>query len=89
MATRLEARFIETRTPPVEAHRPVVTYLQFPIQVCFPCNDHAQPAADKATIKAPTSVTDNLVKLMVVYMFNFYFLVITCFNLFRISKRSV
>jgi len=51
MATRLEARFIETRTPPVEAHRPVVTYLQFPIQVCFPCNDHAQPAADKATIK--------------------------------------
>jgi len=36
------------RTPPVEAHRPVVTYLQFPTQVCFPCNDHAQPAADKA-----------------------------------------
>jgi len=25
-----------TRTPPVEAHRPVVTYLQFPIQVCSP-----------------------------------------------------
>ena len=24
-----------TRTPPVEVHRPVVTYLQFPIQVCF------------------------------------------------------
>jgi len=24
-----------TRTPPVEAHQPVVTYLQFPIQVCF------------------------------------------------------
>jgi len=34
---------IYTRTPPVEVHRPVVTYLQFPIQVCFPCNDHAQP----------------------------------------------
>jgi len=33
-----------TRMPPVEAHRPVVTYLQFPIQVCFPCNDHAEPA---------------------------------------------
>jgi len=32
-----------TRTPPVEAHRPVVTYLQFPIQVCFSV-DHAQPA---------------------------------------------
>ena len=54
--------FVFTRTPPVEAHRPVVTYLQFPIQVCFPCNDHAQPAADKA----PTSVTDNLVVLIVV-----------------------
>jgi len=40
-----------------------VTYLQFPIQVCFPCNDHAQPAT-------PTSVTDtflsSLVKLIVV-----------------------
>jgi len=35
-----------TRTPPVEAHRPVVrpTYLQFPIQVCFLCSDHFQPA---------------------------------------------
>ena len=40
--------------PPFEAHRPVVTYLQFAIQVCFPCNDHAQPA----TYKAPTSITD-------------------------------
>jgi len=30
-----------------------VTYLQFPIQVCFPRNDHAQPAN-------PTSVTDTL-----------------------------
>jgi len=38
------SKFINTRTPPVEAHRPVVTYLQFPIQVCLPCNDHAQPA---------------------------------------------
>jgi len=27
-----------------------VIYLQFPIQVYFPCNDHAQPAT-------PTSVT--------------------------------
>jgi len=50
------------RTPPVEAHRPVLTYSQFPIQVCFPCNDHAQPAA----YKAPTSVTDNIVKIIVV-----------------------
>jgi len=46
-------------TPPVEAHRPVVTYLQFPIQVCLPCNDAAQPAT-------PTSVTDNLTILIVV-----------------------
>jgi len=30
-------------------------------QVCLPCNDHAQPAADKA----PTSVTEFLVKLIV------------------------
>ena len=45
----------------VKAHQPVVTYLQFSIQVCFSCNDHAQPAADKA---APTSVTDNLVVLV-------------------------
>ena len=51
-----------TRTPPVRAHRPIVTYLQFPIQVCFPRNDHAQPAA----YKAPTSVTDTLVVLIVV-----------------------
>jgi len=40
---------IITRKPPVEAAL-VVTYLQFPIQVCFPCNDHAQLAT-------PTSVT--------------------------------
>jgi len=53
---------LNTRTAPVEPHRPVVTNLQFPIQVCFPCNDHAQPAADKA----PTSVTDTLVLLIVV-----------------------
>jgi len=53
-----------TGTPPVEAHRPVLTYLQFPIQVCFPCNDHAQPAADKAL----TSVNDTLVVLIVVRM---------------------
>jgi len=44
----------------VKAHQPVVTYLQFSIQVCFSCNDHAQPAADKA----PTSITDNLVVLV-------------------------
>jgi len=46
-----------TRTPSVEAHRPAVTYLQFPIQVCFPwleaCVGHAQP-------DRPTSVTDGL-----------------------------
>jgi len=33
-----------TRSPPVEAHRPVVTYLQLPIHICFPYNDHAQRA---------------------------------------------
>ena len=32
-----------------------VAYLQFPIRVCFPCNDHARPAT-------PTAVTDNLVQ---------------------------
>ena len=61
--------------PPVKAHRPVVTYLQFPNQVCFrattmpsqpraldtvACVNHAQPAADKA----PTSVvTDNICEI--------------------------
>jgi len=42
-------RLYKTRTPPVEAHRPV-TYLQFAIQVCF-FVDHAQSATP--------SVTDN------------------------------
>jgi len=38
-------RFNRTETPPVEeAHRPVVTYLQFSIQVCFLSNHHVQPA---------------------------------------------
>jgi len=36
--------FFQTRTPPVKAHRAVVTHLQFPIQVCFPwlsvCRPH-------------------------------------------------
>ena len=41
------------RPPPVEAHRPAVTYLQFPIQVCFPCNDHVHSAAEGAHIKRP------------------------------------
>jgi len=54
--------FIITRTPPVEDHRPVVTYLQFSIQVCFlslsVCRD-TQPAT-------PTSVTDTLTVLIVV-----------------------
>ena len=40
------------RKPPVEAVL-VVAYLQSPIQICFPFNDHAQPAT-------PTSVTDTL-----------------------------
>jgi len=33
-----------TWVPPVEVYRPIVTYLQFPIPVCFLCNDHAQLA---------------------------------------------
>jgi len=41
---------MHTRTPLVEAHRPVVTYLRFPIQVRFPRNYHAQPAAAKVPI---------------------------------------
>jgi len=36
-----------TRTPAVEAHRPV-TYLQFPIEVCFSVDD-AQPATPTVT----------------------------------------
>ena len=39
---------LSTKTPPVEAHRPVITYLQFPIQVCFSV-DHAQPATPLIT----------------------------------------
>ena len=49
MATRRQSPYV---------HKPAicqaaVTYLQFSIQVCFPCNDHAQPAM-------PTSATDTL-----------------------------
>jgi len=47
-----------TITPPVEA-APVVTYLRFPVQVCFPCSDHAQPAT-------PTSVVDTFLNSLVV-----------------------
>ena len=36
-----------TRTPPVEAHRPVVTYLQFPIQVCFSIRSVCRPRPAK------------------------------------------
>jgi len=43
------------RKPQASYCESAVTSLQFPIQVCFPCNDHAQPAT-------PTAVTDNLVK---------------------------
>ena len=46
--------------PPVEAAL-VVTYVQFPIQVCFPCI--GQPVTDSA------SVTDNLVVLILVMMY--------------------
>jgi len=46
------------RTPPAEAALQVVTYLQFPIQVCFPCI--GQPVTDTG------SVTDNLVVLVIV-----------------------
>ena len=52
-----------TRKPPVEAAL-IVTYLQFPIQVCFPYIgqpvDHAQPATPTVT------VTDSLVVLIIV-----------------------
>jgi len=48
------------RTPSVAARRPVTPSL--PLRSAMPCNDHAQPAADKA----PTSVTEYLVKLIVV-----------------------
>jgi len=41
-----------TRNPPVEAAL-IVTYLQFPIHVCFPCNDHAQPATP-TSVMSPT-----------------------------------
>jgi len=39
-----------TRTPPVQAHRPIVTYLQLPIQVCFSILSVCRPRP---------SVTDN------------------------------
>jgi len=35
-----------TRTPPVEVHRPIATYLQFPIHVCFPCLSVCRPRPD-------------------------------------------
>jgi len=53
--------FKNTRTPLVEPPVDValvVTYLQFPIQVCIPCI--GQPVTDTA------SVTDNLVVLIIV-----------------------
>jgi len=52
--------FMITRPPPVEAAPTRCAKPATP--VCLPCNDHAQPAADKA----PTSVTDILVVLIVV-----------------------
>jgi len=48
-----------TRKPPVEAAL-VVTYLQFPIQVCFPCI--GQPVTDTASV----TVTDTLRVLITV-----------------------
>jgi len=36
------AVFVVTRTPPVKAAM-VDTYLQFPIQVCFPCRTSPSP----------------------------------------------
>jgi len=38
----LNSYLLITRKPPVEAAL-VVTYLQFPIQVCFPCNASPSP----------------------------------------------
>jgi len=55
--TRAYTLTVTYRTPPVEAAL-IVTYLQFPIQVCFPCI--GQPVTDIA------SVTDNLVVLVIV-----------------------
>jgi len=66
-----------TRTPPVEVHRPLLLIYSFQFRSAFHattmpsqprpldtivCVDHAQPATDKA----PTSVTDSLVVLIVV-----------------------
>jgi len=50
---------IITKKPPVKA-APVVTYLQFPIQVCFPCI--SQPVTNTASV----IVTDTLVVLIIV-----------------------
>ena len=57
-----------TRTPPVEAHRPVVTRLQFPLQVGFPCTTTpSQPQIRRPYRARPVpSPSDNLVKLIVV-----------------------
>ena len=58
---------VESPHSPVEAAL-VITYLPFPIQVCFPCI--GQPVTDAA------SVTDNLVLLIIVMIYvAFYALV--------------
>jgi len=54
------------RTPPVEAHRSVVTYLQFPIQCAFRATTTpSQPQIRRPYMASTSVVTDNLVKLIV------------------------
>ena len=57
-----------TRKPPVEATL-VVTYLQFPIQVCFPCI--GQPVIDFASVTVTNTFLNSLVVLIIVMIIIF------------------
>ena len=59
---------ILTRKPPAEAAL-VVTYLQFPIQVCFPCI--GQPVIDFASVTVTNTFLNSLVVLIIVMIIIF------------------
>jgi len=57
--------YVCTRKPPVEATL-AVTYLQFPIQVCFPCI--CQPVTDTASVAVTDTFLNSSRALIVVAM---------------------
>jgi len=61
--------FVKTRKPPVEAAL-VVTYLQFPIQVCFPCISvcRSRPSSHAHFHHVTDTFLNSLVVLMIVMM---------------------